>query len=163
LNEAIAGIEVVKATAQEEREKNKFAANIRRYRDLFVRNGEVQARYLPPLFLALATVAGFLHGVYLVSVGQLTIGGLIAYVGLLNVLGYPAFMPIWALSIIQLGHASSRRILELMREESDLDENAGGHGGQIRGEVVFEHVSFGYGDATVLDDVSFRVAPGQTV
>jgi ATP-binding cassette subfamily B protein len=44
-----------------------------------------------------------------------------------------------------------------------VEQKPGGHRGPVRGEIVFEHVTFGYGDRPVLRDLSFRVAPGQTV
>jgi ATP-binding cassette subfamily B protein len=45
-----------------------------------------------------------------------------------------------------------------------MDENAGGHSASVKGEIVFENVSFGYEDeSAVLRDISFRVAPGETV
>ncbi len=163
LNEVIAGVEVVKATAQEASEESKFDGRVRRYRDLFVRNGEIQARYIPPLLLTVATVGAFLHGVLLISRGQLTIGGLVAYLGLMGALGFPAFISIFSFSLVQLGLASARRILALMAEEAELDENAGGYAGEVRGEVVFENVCFQYGDKSALKDVSFRIQPGQTV
>ena len=163
LNEAVTGIEVVKATAQEAQELRKFSVNARRFRDLSVRNGQIQARYIPPLLLTVATVGAFLHGVLLVSRGELNVGGLVAYLGLLSALGYPAFMSIFTFSLVQLGLAGARRILSIMAEETELDENQGGLATQIRGEVVFDDVSFGYGETPVLKHVSFRVSPGQTV
>ncbi len=36
-------------------------------------------------------------------------------------------------------------------------------GQTARGEVVFDHVSFSYGEEPILKDVSFRVAPGERV
>jgi ATP-binding cassette, subfamily B, bacterial len=163
LNEAVTGIEVVKATAQEVQELRKFSVNARRFRDLSVRNGQIQARYIPPLLLTVATVGAFLHGVLLVSRGELNVGGLVAYMGLLSALGYPAFMSIFTFSLVQLGLAGARRILSIMAEETELDENQDGYAAQIRGEVVFDDVSFGYGETPVLKHVSFRVSPGQTV
>jgi ATP-binding cassette subfamily B protein len=163
LNEAVTGIEVVKATAQEAQELRKFSVNARRFRDLSVRNGQIQARYIPPLLLTIATVGAFLHGVLLVSRGELNVGGLVAYMGLLSALGYPAFMSIFTFSLVQLGLAGARRILSIMAEETELDENQDGYAAQIRGEVVFDDVSFGYGETPVLKHVSFRVSPGQTV
>ena len=50
-----------------------------------------------------------------------------------------------------------------MREETELDENEGGYRAPIKGEIVFENVSFGYGEKPTLKNVSFRAAPGQTV
>ncbi|HEY7780842.1 MAG TPA: ABC transporter ATP-binding protein [Ktedonobacterales bacterium] len=163
LEETITGIEVVKSAAQEDRERGKFSANARRYRDLFVRNGGIQARYLPRLIFAVALVLAFLHGLYLVAHGQLSIGGLVAYIGLVGLLRYPSDMSVFTFSLVQLGLAGARRILGLMTEETELDENQGGHAGQIAGEVVFEHVTFGFGDTPILRDVSFRAAPGQTI
>lgn len=46
LAEAISGIEIVKAYAQEVKERRRFSAYARQYRDLFVREGRVKARYL---------------------------------------------------------------------------------------------------------------------
>ena len=163
LAEAVAGIEVVKSTAQEAQERRKFTEQARAYRDAFVRHGLVEARYLPTLLLAVATVGALLHGLYLQSRGEITVGDLIAFLGLMSILRFPAFISIFTFSLVQFGVAGARRILDLMRQESELDENDGGHRAAIRGEIVFDRVTFGYGDDPVLKNVSFRVAPGQTV
>ncbi len=170
LNEAIAGIEVVKATSQEAQEREKFERNSRLYRDFYVQNGKVQARYLPILLLSIALVGGFLHGLFLVSTGLLTIGGLVTYMGLMGMLRFPASNSNWTFSLLQLGIAGAGRILTILREETELDENEGGYpeslkGGaeKMDGEIVFENVTFSYGDAPVLKNVSFRAEPGQTI
>jgi ATP-binding cassette subfamily B protein len=163
LEESITGIEVVKATAQEAQEEGKFDRQARRYRDFFVRNGRVQAFYLPRLLVAIALVGAFLHGLFLVIHGQLSIGGLITYIGLMGVLRYPSDMSVWTFSLVQLGRAGAERILKLMREETELDENERGHAAPVHGEIVFEHVTFSYGATPVLNDVTFTARPGQTV
>ena len=167
LNQTITGIEVVKSTAQEPQEQARFGADATRYRDLFVRQGLVQARYLPLLLLGIALTGAFAHGLYLVSQGAISTGELVAYMGLMGVLRFPAFISIFTFSLVQLGLAGAERILELMRAETELDEGADGHQARIEGELVFEGVGFAYqgvpGANHVLRDVSFRVAPGQTV
>jgi ATP-binding cassette subfamily B protein len=166
LNESISGIEVVKATAQERSEQGKFEKKAGLYRNLFVRNGTVQAWYLPPLLLSIALVFAFLHGLFLVTAHQISVGSLVAFMGLMVVLRYPAFNSNWAYSLIQLGVAGGERILKILREETDLDENEGGYRGDergMRGEIVFEHVTFSYEDTPVLKDISFRATPGQTI
>ncbi len=163
LAETVSGIEVVKATAQEAQEKAKFAREASRYRDLYVRNGEVQARYLPLLIYAVALMGAFLHGVLLVTHGQLSIGGLITYMGLFGLMRFATGESIFTFSLVQLGIAGANRILALMRQETELDETADGYAGTMRGKIVFDHVTFGYGDTPVLRDVSFTVEPGQTV
>jgi ATP-binding cassette, subfamily B, bacterial len=163
LNEAVRGIEVVKVTAQEPQELARFAGDARRYRDFFVRQGVIQARYLPTLLLAVATAGALLHGLYLHSHGDITIGQLVAYIGLMSMLGFPMGMSSFSFSIVQLGIVSAGRILGLIDERTELDQNQAGHQGQVRGEIVFDHVTFGHGDRPVLRDLSFRVEPGQTV
>ncbi len=163
LNEAVTGIEVVKATAQEEQEKRKFSDNASLYRDFFVKNGQIQGRYLPMLLLGIALALAFLHGLYLVLHQQLTIGGLVAYMGLMVNLRFVSFISIWSFSLVQLGVAGAERVLNLMKQETELDENENGYQAQIRGDIVFEHVTFGYGDTPVLKDVSFHAYPGETV
>ena len=167
LNQTITGIEVVKGTAQEPQEQEGFRRDAARYRDLFVRQGLVQARYLPLLLLAVALTGAFAHGLLLVSQGDITTGELVAYMGLMGVLRFPAFISIFTFSLVQLGLAGAERILELMRAETELDEGAAGHVGRVEGALAFEDVGFTYlgvpGATPVLRDVSFRVEPGQTV
>ncbi len=98
LAETITGIEVVKSSAQEVQERTKFAANARRYRDAFVRNGQIQARYIPTLLVAVALVGAFLHGLYLVTHGQLSIGSLVSYMGLMSILRFPSNISIFSFS-----------------------------------------------------------------
>ena len=142
LTETITGIEVVKSAVQEEQERHKFVGNARRVRDLFVKQGEIEARYLPLLLLGFAITGAFAHGLWLVSRGALSIGELVAYMGLMGVLRFPAFISIFTFSLVQMGIAGARRILELMKEETELDENKAGHAATLRGEIVFEHVTF---------------------
>ena len=163
LNETLSGIEVVKSTVQEAFEKRKFIENAQRYRDSFIEQGVVQARYLPLLFLSIALSAAFGHGLWLVNRGEMNVGELVAYMGLMGVLRFPTFISIFTFSLVQMGIAGAERILELMRAESELDENPQGHAQEIRGDIVFENVTFSHGDTNVLDNISFRAAPGETV
>jgi ATP-binding cassette subfamily B protein len=163
LSEAVRGIEVVKATAQEQQEAAKFGGRATAYRDAFVAQGKIQARYLPTLLLAVCAAGALLHGLYLHTRGELTIGELVNYLGLMGLLGFPAFVSIFSFSLVQTGLASARRILELITEETELDHNEAGHRGTIRGAIRFENVTFGYGDRPALRNLSFTVEPGETI
>ncbi len=163
LTETVTGIEVVKTSAQEDQERAKFLTAARRYRDLFVQNGAVQARYLPPLLLSAAMAGAFLHGAWLLTQGRLSLGALVTYLALMGNLRFAVGISIWTFNLAQLGLAAAERILTLLREETELDENRAGHSAPMRGEIVFDHVTFRYGNTPILTDVSFRAAPGQTV
>ena len=163
LAEAVTGIEVVKTAAQEWQEVKKFAYNAGQYRDQFVKNGEVQARYLPPLLLGFALALALLHGLLLFAQGQIGTGDLVAYMGLMFLLRFPSFISIFTFSLVQLGLASAERILELMQQETEIGENAAGYSQPMRGEIRFENVTFGYGGTPILQAISFTASPGETV
>ncbi len=163
LNEAVSGVEVVKATAQEAQEQRKFSENASLYRDYFVKSGQIQGRYLPTLLVAIALAGAFLHALFLVTHQQISIGTLVAYMGLMAILRYPTYLSIWTFSLVQLGVAGAERILKLMKEETELDENESGYRAEMRGDLVFEHVTFSYGNVPVLKDISFHAEPGQAI
>jgi ATP-binding cassette subfamily B protein len=164
LAEAIDGIEVVKGSAQESQELTRFNADARRFRHAFVRQGRVEARFVPLLLLGVASAAAFLQAILLYSRGEIDLGQVIAYVGLINLFGFPTFVSLFAYSQVSLGGASARRILELINRRTELDQNVGGYAGTIRGEIEFRQVDFGHAGAEqALRDVSFHLRPGQTV
>ena len=163
LAESIGGIEVVKGNAQEQQEIQNFVTDAGRFRDYFVQQGIIQARYLPLLVFSLCLGAGFFQAMWLWRAGMLTLGEVVTFMGLFGILRFPTFISIFSFNLVQMGIASARRILELVNDETDLDENEGGHQAEIKGRVQFENVCFGYEGEPVLDGVSFTVEPGQTV
>jgi len=172
LEEVLSGIEIVKASVQEAFERGRFYRNARLYRDYFVEQGQIEARYLPLLLYGFALGLTFLHSMILYNRGTLGIAEIIAVMGLMNVLRFPTFISIFSFSLIQLGIASAERILRIVTAETELDENAGGYSQPIQGDIVFENVTFCYeavseGDgechSPVIQDISFHIAPGETV
>lgn len=163
LNEAVSGIETVKATAQEDQEIEKFNCHSTRYRDFFIENGKVEGWYLPILIFGVALALALLHSLFLLSQHEISLGQLIAFMGLMTNLRSLTSMSFWTFGLVQRGMAGAKRVLTLMQAESELDENASGYKGTMRGEIVFDHVTFGYGETPILQDVSFHAMPGQTV
>jgi ATP-binding cassette subfamily B protein len=164
LAEAIDGIETVKGMAQEQSEVGRFGSNARRFRDAFIHQGDVEARFIPMLLLGFAEAGGLLHALILYQQGALNIGQVVAYFGLLLLFDFPTFTSLFAYSQISLGIAGARRILELINRETDLDQNEQGYHQPMRGEIEFRNVCFAYENGEPsLDEVSFKVAAGQTV
>jgi ATP-binding cassette subfamily B protein len=93
----------------------------------------------------------------------LSVGGLVSFLGLMALLRFPADISIFSFVLVQLGVSGAERILAIMREETELDQNERGYRAPIKGEIVFDNVSFGYGENPILKNVSFRAAPGQTI
>ncbi len=165
LNETLSGIEVVKATVQENKEMKKYFVNAKNYKDAYIDRGKLQARYLPILVLGLIITAGFAHSVVLFNLGIMNIGEIIAYLGILGLLRFPTNISMFVFGIIRLAGSSANRLLELMNKKTEIDENIKGKSKLFKGDIIFENVNFTYPDSKspVLKDISFEVKAGQTV
>lgn len=164
LSESLDGIETVKGAAQETREIGLFQNNVRFYRDSAVAQGKVESRFLPLLLYYICLAGGLLHALLLFRAGLIDIGAVVSYFGLLLMLDFPTYASLGAYSRISLGLAGAKRILELMNRENNLDQNVTGYRSTMRGEVDFKNVTFHYEDNDPsLENVSFKVLPGQTV
>jgi ATP-binding cassette, subfamily B, bacterial len=164
LAEAIDGIETVKGMAQERGEVNLFSSNAAQFRDAFIRQGNVEARFLPLLLLGLAEAGALLHSLILFRQGLLDVGEVVAFFGLIQLFGFPTFTSLFAYSQVSLGIAGAKRILELINREDNLDQNVGGYAQAMHGEIEFKDVAFGYGQGeNTLERIDFKVQPGQTV
>jgi ATP-binding cassette subfamily B protein len=99
--------------------------------------------------------------------GDLTVGDVVAFMGLMGLLGFPTFISIFAYSMVQLGIVSARRILSIMNSETELDQNTSGHMVRMHGRIEFDSVTFAHGDdrgsRAALEEVSFTIEPGETV
>jgi ATP-binding cassette subfamily B protein len=163
LQESIAGIEVVKANAQERRAWQMFVKDARLFRDFFVREGEIQALYWPMLMFVICWAGALLHALWLWQAGVIDLGQAVSFINLMGALRFPTFISIFSFNLVQLGVAGARRLLELINTETELDENEAGVSRPIRGEVAFENVSFGYNGSPVLKNISFSAHPGETI
>ncbi|MCX6057120.1 MAG: ABC transporter ATP-binding protein [Chloroflexi bacterium] len=164
LSESLDGVEVMKGAAQEGAEVDRFVSNARRVREAFVRQGDLEGRYVAMLLLGAAYAVGLVHALLLFRAGTIDLGAVIAYFGLLRLLEFPTFASTWAYSQISSGMSSARRILELINSETQLDQNASGLTSTMRGEVEFRDVSFAYpGSEPVVENISFKIKQGQTV
>ncbi len=164
LSEALDGVETLKGAAQEDAEVKRFEINSRRLRADNVRQGDVEAQFVPLLLFYIALAGGLLHAILLFRVGILNIGDVVAYFGILLMLDFPTWTSIWAYSLISSGVSSGRRILDLINRETNLDQNVQGYSRPMQGEIEFRNVTFSYPTGEpVLQDISFKVMPGQTV
>jgi ATP-binding cassette subfamily B protein len=175
LEEALEGIETVKGAARETQEAERFEENARAYRDMYVRQGYIEARYIPFLLLGFALAFAFGHSLWLLYLGEITTAQVVSFNALILLFGFPTFISLIAFSQVSLGLASGRRILELINTKTDLDQNPQGHAAPMQGAIAFENVFFAYdlpvgaeprgrsNHEPVLHRISFTVEPGQTV
>ncbi len=132
-----------------------------------MRQADVEALYLPRLVLGATIAAAVLHSLWLYQAGTITLGDVVAYNGLILFLRFPTFATQFAYPQVAAGYASARRILELLNSETLLDQNSAGHSAEMRGDVSFDAVTFGYHESEdarpALRGATFSVKAGQTV
>jgi ATP-binding cassette subfamily B protein len=166
-NEVLGGIATVKSYAMEHQEKQRFMRDVDAANRLVVRGVVFDARVGAAQNLvtgaARILVAGY--GGYLALSGQLSVGTLVAFLGFLGGLlgpvhGLTTIYQTLCRAAVSLAAVSS--ILEAKDHVSDKHDARDAH--PIRGEVVFEGVSFAYGGSRpVLTDIDLRVEPGEVV
>jgi ATP-binding cassette subfamily B protein len=160
------GSRVVKAYAQEQAEVDRFEQENTRWYNLSTRSAQMQAVNGPLLILiANISVAAILwYGGRLVIGGQLTLGELIAFTTYMGQLIEPVRRLGMIIPAVAIAGSSAERIFDILDTVADVKDEPGAKPiGNLTGKVAFEHVSFGYRERQVLQDVDFVVQPGQRV
>lgn len=167
LEQNLRGVRIVRAFAQERREIDRFAAENREWFSISAAEGKVRAINSPllTLIVQLATVGILGLGGVLIVRGSLTYGELVAFTTYLAQLAGPVRAIGWIMPVIGMAIAAAERIFEVVDSTSEVEEDSNAPAlSEISGKVEFEEVSFAYiGDRYALNDVSFRVEPGEVV
>jgi ATP-binding cassette subfamily B multidrug efflux pump len=164
--ENLAGVRVVRAFAQEEREYGKFDELNREYVRRNLAMTRVQALFMPLMFLLLELVTAMvlLLGGRAIIGNQLTLGGFVAFVGYLGMLGWPIIAVGWVANLFQRGAASMKRLTEILDVVPEIAPPSNGRvPKELRGEVEFANVTFRYDGRPVLSEISLRIPAGRTV
>jgi ATP-binding cassette, subfamily B, multidrug efflux pump len=170
VQEALAGVRVVRAYRQEAHESERFrVANqeyLRRNRGLI----RLQGAFYPSMtfFLGIGSLLVLWLGSRDVIAGKITLGEFVAFNGYLVMLAWPMIAFGWVTNILQRGFASWKRMLDVIDHPpaiSDATVTAAGRAAPIDGAIEIRHLTFTYPntDQPVLKDVSLRIEPGQTV
>ncbi len=167
LQEHITGIVVLQLFNREARSGQEFDAVNREHMYAYKDAITAYGWFYPVVeFISMLALAGILtYGGVRIESGRLTLGVLVAFLQY----GLRFFRPIQDLSekynILQAAMASSERIFRLLDTRASVQAPAASRPAPREiAEVEFDHVWFAYKDEDwVLEDVSFRIAPGETI
>ena len=163
LLETLLGIRLVVSARAESREVERFRARNQSFLDALMRMQLTSflSGAVPGTILTLSTAAIFLYGGKLVIDGALTTGSLVALMSYHLRLLSPVQNLMTLYSNLVSGGVSLSRVWELFDTRAEVIDQPGAKPfSNFRGEIEFDRVSFGYGVDAVLENVSFRVAPG---
>lgn len=160
------GMREVKAYVQEEAEIERFDRENDRWFDLSALSAKMQSINLPLLFLIanLGIVVIILYGGNQVIRGEISIGEIVAFIAYLGQLIDPIRRLGLIIPAVAIAGSAGERIFDILDTISEVKDEPGATPiGKIRGDVVFDHVSFGYGAKKVLNDIHFEVQGGETI
>jgi len=164
LIETLMGMRLVVASHAEQHEVARFRDRNRKFIDalLAMQLTSYLAGALPGTMLTLATAAVFLYGGKLVIDGAMTVGGLVAFMAYHLRLLAPVQNLMGLYASLATARVSLDRVFELMDTPVEVCERADAAPLEnVRGEIEFDGVTLHHDRGVpVLEDVSFRVAPG---
>jgi ATP-binding cassette subfamily B protein len=164
LHESLDGIETVKANVREVNEQKRFVSNLEIYKQLARRRALLEAGYLPTLIFYLFLSSVLFQSLFLYKSGAITLGEVIAYLGLFMSMQYPIQNAEITFSFLSAGVASARNILKKLCAPAALRSPDYPIDRDMIGAIEFRNVTFGYvPDRPVLHDISFRAQPGETI
>jgi len=168
LQENLTGVRVVKAFARQDYEKSKFEKdNWGKYLKgkilLFMHS---MFWPLSDIVLGFQMLFGFIFAANMAIKGEITVGMYIAYVGLVVWLIWPIRNLGRIIVSASTGLVSYGRLMEVVKQAREpLNDGTYQLTGPVKGDIVFENVSFMYSDgkANALKNISFHVKPGQAI
>ena len=166
-NETITGVRVVKALGKETENLNEFKGLTDEMFNASYRAAWLSALFLPTVQMisAFALGAVILYGGFQFNLGTMTIGGIQAFITYITFMMWPIQDLARVYAEMQNAIASAERMFSLIDAVPDvLDQPGALDPGTLRGEIVFEDVSFNYDDGKpVLANFNLTIMPGETI
>ncbi len=164
LTESLAGVRVVKGYHAEEREEKSFAAGVQRLLENVLKTLTATSLmgFAATSLMGLVSATMMFLGARRILAGTMTLGTLLTFVAFLAMLVAPVFQ------IVGIGPQITEALAGLERTREVLNENREDDSPgrkevleRIRGEVIFEDVSFAYDTGKeVLHEINFNAQPG---
>jgi subfamily B ATP-binding cassette protein MsbA len=165
LQEVLSSIRVVQAFTREDYEQRRFEQESLESVEMALRARSLKAK-LPPIveiIVALGTCLVVWYGARLVVTGQLSSGALLVFFLYLGKMYKPMRELSKMTDTISKAVVGFERIREVLETELLVRNMPGARiAPRFKGEIEFEHVSFGYeSERQILKDISLKIEPGQ--
>ena len=163
----VGGIRVVQAFANEDHERRLFAEDNAQYRETKLQAYKIMAASMSLSYLSMRVtqLVVMVAGTYFVINGELSNGGFVGFLLLVNVFFRPVEKINSVLEIYPKGIAGFKRYTQLLDTEPDIvDAPDAIDVGDLRGIIRYENVTFGYTpDRPVLKNIDLTIDAGETV
>lgn len=164
--ETYSGIRVVQAYAREKEMLSHFDKECEEYKQKQLKLAKMDSLYFPIMTFLIGCSISIVVYMGGIKVGnkQMDAGALASFIMYTNMLMWPVSSLGWTASMIKRAIASQRRINQFMNQQPHVPDT-GSVQHAIKGEVVFDHVSFTYPNTGIqaLKDVDFKIKPGERI
>lgn len=166
--EAVSGIRVIKAFVQEKKQQYAFALECLNNKEKNMAVVRLQALFMPTLDLivGLSMLLTLMYGGYLTIMGEITVGGFVAFNSYVTMLVWPMIAAGECVTGMSQGMASMKRITSILTASSEItDAQADSRITSIHGEIDLHDLTFRYPGSEIpaVDHVSVHVPCGSTL
>lgn len=165
--EALSGIRLTKAFANEKLELTRFLAKSKELMEVRQSSFGILSYFsgMVNFFTNFTNLTVLVCGGYLISKGQLSYSDFVAFFLYVNLFMKPVLRLMVFTEMYQRGMSGFQRFQEMMATSVDIQDVPNAIDvGKIEGRITFEKVSFGYlAEKPVLKEFSLDIAPGQKV
>ncbi|KQN68287.1 ABC transporter ATP-binding protein [Rahnella sp. R3(2024)] len=167
IEESIGGIRVVKAFANEEHEQKLFASDNNNYRITKLKAYKIMTASLTLSYLStrLVQIIVMIAGTWYVINDQLTYGGFVGFLLLVEVFFRPVAKISSVLESYPKGIAGFKRFTQLIDTAPDIVDRPGAQNvSHLRGDIHYDNVTFGYTPAgKILNGITLSINAGETL
>ena len=167
IRENIVGAQVVRMFSMQDKEYRKFDENNKRFYNASVRSVKINSLYTPINFvlIGLMTILTLFVGGNLVIQGFISLSTLITFISYIGLTVFPLVVLGQIMIMYVQADAALRRIREVIESSPEILEKSNPISAEnLKGEVKFENVSFGYTPSNrVLKNLTFKVPHGKKI
>ena len=167
IHEDLSGMRIIQSFTAEKETEADFDILLKEHRDSFVSAILLNDAFGSVIDISwgVGSICMYYVAVKILSIDSGSVGTLMAFAMYITMFWRPIMNLSNFYNQLITNISGAERIFDILDTKPEIEDGPGvGELPEIKGEVCFEHVSFSYDkDSRVLNDVSFRIKPGETI
>jgi subfamily B ATP-binding cassette protein MsbA len=167
VQERITGMKIVQIFTREKTEYKEFKEINEKHKKAWIKTVWYNSIFFPIAEMASSVAIGLVvwyGGLNAAEGGVITLGAIVAFIELSQMLFRPLRLIADKFNTLQMGMVAARRVFDVLDTKSHIDDSGTLLLENTKGSIEFKNVRFSYiEEEEIIKDISFKVAPGETV
>ena len=167
VQERITGMKIVQIFTREKTEYKEFKEINEKHKKAWIKTVWYNSIFFPIAEMASSVAIGLVvwyGGLNAAEGGVITLGAIVAFIELSQMLFRPLRLIADKFNTLQMGMVAARRVFGVLDTKSHIDDSGTLLLENTKGSIEFKNVRFSYiEEEEIIKDISFKVAPGETV